>query len=396
MSFALLAYQHDSNRNDSALSCYHSMTLHPFQIDAVDLDLDLSTPPENFEDELPGAQHTHLTVDITQLGKQHGYLVLPLSKSSVQDGHAMLPVCVIRGPKPGPTITFVAGIHGDEFEGPITLQRMAKELTPELINGCLILIPCVNLAGLKRSKRVSPYDGKDMDTCFPGKVKGSISDRIAFEIFERLIKPAGLVVDMRSGGSTLNFAPLAAVRSPNGRRVPDSAQTNAVQQRQLISEAAMTAFGAPHCLRIPASTSNTCLQGATDAAGIPYMQTELGGGAGSTAETLNIAWVGCHNILRQQGLLEGDVELRSSRIFEIRDNSFYVYASCEGILAHQQRLGANVYLGDPLASVISMHDSGSQPKVLKVPKNGALLAIRHAGPIKAGDLVAILADEVPQ
>jgi N-alpha-acetyl-L-2,4-diaminobutyrate deacetylase len=308
----------------------------------------------------------------------------------------MLPVCVIRGTKPGPTVTILAGIHGDEFEGPITLQRMAKELTSDLIHGRLILIPCVNLAGLRKSKRCSPYDGKDMDICFPGKATGSISDRIAYELFERLIKPADLVLDMRSGGATLNFAPLAAIRSFNGHLVHHTSTADSAQQRQLASEAAMTAFGAPHCLRLPASTANSCLQGATEAAGIPYVQAELGGGAGSTVETLAIAWVGCHNVLHQQGLLKGDVELRSSRIFEIRDNSFYVYATCEGILEQHLRLGTNVYQGDSLASVVSMENTGTQAHVLKVPRNGALLAIRHAGPVKAGDLIAIMADEVPQ
>ncbi|MFT7214939.1 MAG: N-alpha-acetyl-L-2,4-diaminobutyrate deacetylase [Granulosicoccus sp.] len=372
------------------------MTQNPSKIRAVDLDLDLSTPPESFESQLPGAQQTHLTLDLKQFGKQHGHLVLPLSQSTAQDGHAMLPVCVIRGTKPGPTVTLMAGIHGDEFEGPITLQRMARELTPDLIHGCLILIPCVNLAGLKISNRRSPYDGKDIDTCFPGKAAGSISDRIAYELFERLIKPADLVLDMRSGGATLNFAPLAAIRSTNGQRVHNTAVTDSAQQRQLASEAAMTAFGAPHCLRMPASAANSCLQGATEAAGIAYLHTELGGGAGSTVETLAIAWVGCHNVLRQQGILKGDIELRSSRMFEIRDNSFYVYAPCAGILVQHLRLGADVYLGDPLASVASLDNAGDQAQVLKVPKNGILLAIRHAGSVKAGDLVAILADEVPQ
>ncbi|MFT5894284.1 MAG: N-alpha-acetyl-L-2,4-diaminobutyrate deacetylase [bacterium] len=396
MSFASLTHQHDMIRHDSAHISYRLMSKTPSKIRAVDLDLDLSTPPESFEKQFPGAQQTHLTLDLTQFGKQHGHLVLPLSQSTVEDGHMMLPVCVIRGTKPGPTVTLVAGIHGDEFEGPITLQRMAKELTPDSIHGCLILIPCINLAGLRRSKRRSPLDGKDMDTCFPGKAAGSISERVAYEVFQRLIKPANLVLDMRSGGIKLNFAPLAAIRSADGQRVRDASTTDLAQQRQLTSEAAMTAFGAPHCLRMQGSAANSCLQGATDAAGIPYVHTELGGGAASTVETLAIAWVGCHNVLRQQGLLKGDVELRSSRTFEIRDNSFYVYATCDGILAQHLRLGADVHRGDPLASVVSMVNTGDQAYVLKVPKNATLLATRHAGPVKAGDLVAILADEVPQ
>ncbi len=372
------------------------MTQAPSQTQAVDLDLGEPVPDEAADARLLGLPGTTLTIDISQAGKQFGHLVVPVSESPLKDGHIRLPVCVVRGKTSGPTVTLLAGVHGDEFEGPLTLQKMSRELSADTVSGCVILIPSVNLIALESASRNSPHDQRDMDLCFPGKPNGTISERVAFEIFERLIRPANLVVDLRSGGSTLNFAPLAAIRSVDGSRVKSSSTHTHEQIRQNNSEEAMFAFGAPNCVRLPSSTPGSCLQASVNDLGIPYIQSELGGGGGCSAETLSIAYVGCNNVLRQQGVLHDEIQLRSSRILEVRDSSFYVQATTSGMLEFHGRLGANVYRGDPLASVVNLQDAGSKPHVITAPKNSVLLAIRHAGPVKTGDLIAILADEVPQ
>ena len=158
----------------------------------------------------------------------------------------------------------------------------------------------------------------------------------------------------------------------------------------------MFAFGAPNCARLPASAPNSCLQGSVEAAGISYIQTELGGGSSCSAETLSIAHAGCLNVLRFAGNIDEDVQLRFSRVVEVRDSSFYVHSKHSGLLAMQARLGANVYRGDELASIFTTDEPGTAGHRIEVPKNSVLLAVRHGGRVKAGDLVAILADEVPQ
>ena len=289
------------------------MIEQPSKAPTVDLDLGAPTP-ENSPVTPARTWSAEMSVDLTLPGKQHGHLVLPLSESPLRDGYIRLPVCIIRGKTPGPTVTFLAGIHGDEFEGPLTLQKIARELDADQVSGCIILIPSLNLQGLQHSNRHSPYDKRDMDTCFPGNPKGSISERLAYEVFARFILPASLVVDLRSGGSTFNFAPTVAIRSNTGQRVRASTNQTDAHYRQLVCEEAMFAFGAPNCVRMPSSAPSSCLQACVDAAEIAYLQTELGGGGACSAENLSIALVGCYNVLRQQGLLSDDIHLRSSRI----------------------------------------------------------------------------------
>lgn len=358
------------------------MTQTPNSIQATALDLDLSDTHISPELKLLGISDTHITLNPEFPGKQHGHLVLPVAHCDSAQRQLRLPVCIIRGTEPGPTVTLIAGVHGDEFEGTITLQRIARNMSADQINGRLILITSLNLPGLHLGLRSSPLDGLDLDRCFPGDPNGSISERLAFEVFERFIRPADLIVDLRSGGGDLLFAPTAAVRFSTDKK------------NQAISEAAMLAFGAPNSVRLPASSPNSCLQATIQAAGKHYIQTELGGGAGLSAETLAIAATGCHNVLRHWGLLRDEIELRASRMLEVRDESFYLYSTTSGLLEPHAKLGHEVWQGDVFANIINPDNTGNKPESIKVPRNGVLLATRQGGRVNAGDLLAILADEV--
>lgn len=372
------------------------------KVQASELDIDLSDTVEPPAHVLFGALDSHLSFDPSHPGKHHGHLVMPFDEPDSPQRHLRIPVCIIRGHQAGQNVTFLSGIHGDEIEGPLSLQNLAQEINADDVQGCLTVLPSINLAALLAGTRCSPLDARDMDRCFPGKASGTISERIAFEIFDRFIRPADLVVDFRSGGACLRFASAAAVRFPSGQQrkqdgTAKELRNSTAQQssaRNQISEAAMIAFGAPNSLRLPASTPNSCLQASAEAAAIPYMQTELGGGGASSAETLAIARTGCENLLRHTGLLNGDIELRATRMLEVRDASAYLHAARRGILQPHARLGQELYRGDPLASIINLEDTGAPPHVIRVPHNGVLLALRDQGQTEPGDLLAIIADEV--
>ncbi|MGQ7845522.1 hypothetical protein ACUNV4_13650 [Granulosicoccus sp. 3-233] len=353
-------------------------TLH-----ASELDVDLSDTHIFAGPALLGVLDTHMTLDPSQPGKQHGHLVLPYSVGAGLD-HLRLPVCSIRGTRPGPTITLIGGVHGDEYEGALTLQRLARDLTPESVHGCLLIVPALNGAGMASATRSLPQTGEDLDLCFPGDHQGTLGERLAREVFERLIRPAELVLDLRSGGQRLQFAASAAVRSMG---VPNGSGDG-------IGEAAMIAFGAPNSVRLPASAGRGCLQATVEAAGKAYVQSELGGGGGCTRQALEIASVGCRNVLRHMGVLNEEVQLRASRMLEVRDHSFFVHAPVGGLLEPFTQPGGDVWQGDTLACLVNLEQSADEPCRIAVPRNGVLLALHHGGPVRAGELIGILADEV--
>ena len=244
------------------------------------------------------------TINLTADGKQHGHFSLPHSSNDSAWGTLQIPVTVIRNGD-GPTLTMIAGSHGDEYEGPITLMRIAAELDAARINGRLILIPCLNLPAVEAATRLSPIDQLNMNRVFPGNPSGSITQKIADYISRHIISESDIVLDLHSGGKTLSFIPLAAVHFLADR------------QLQARAEATMIAFGAPNSLRMRELDDRGMLDTTVESQGRIFVTTELGGGGTATAETLRIAHIGCYNVMRQSGLLNEDIELRATRMLEM-------------------------------------------------------------------------------
>ena len=59
-------------------------------------------------------------------GKRVGDALLRWSDNANPLGVYPVPVVCIVG-KPGPTALLVAGVHGDEFEGPVVLSQLIEE-----------------------------------------------------------------------------------------------------------------------------------------------------------------------------------------------------------------------------------------------------------------------------
>ena len=85
--------------------------------------------------------------------------------------------CLLVG-KPGATALLVAGIHGDEFEGPAVLSRLINEIDPARIDGRLIILPAFNSPAVLAYSVHHPL----MDVLksgFPGDPNGGPTDMLA-------------------------------------------------------------------------------------------------------------------------------------------------------------------------------------------------------------------------
>ena len=73
-----------------------------------------------------------------------------------------LTVLVVKGQNKGstgPILTVSGGVHGDEYEGPISLMNIARSVEANSINGQIIIIPSLNFPAFMVGDRVSPIDG---------------------------------------------------------------------------------------------------------------------------------------------------------------------------------------------------------------------------------------------
>jgi hypothetical protein len=108
---------------------------------------------------------------------------------------------VYRGPRVGPCMLVLGGVHGDEVNG-VEIVRRSIELGvfEHLYAGSIIAIPLLNVYGFINFSRDVP-DGKDVNRRFPGNAMGSLASRVA-RVFTREILPViDFGIDFHTGGN---------------------------------------------------------------------------------------------------------------------------------------------------------------------------------------------------
>ena len=63
----------------------------------------------------------------------------------VLDTKTEIPVTIINGQNDGPTLLITAGIPGGEYPGIAAAMELGRDISPEDIRGCLILMHPVNI-----------------------------------------------------------------------------------------------------------------------------------------------------------------------------------------------------------------------------------------------------------
>jgi N-alpha-acetyl-L-2,4-diaminobutyrate deacetylase len=319
------------------------------------------------------------TVDFARDGVQHGFLRLPYSHDSSAWGSVMTPITVARNGA-GPTALLTGGNHGDEYEGPIALFDLAQRIDAAQLQGRVLIVPAMNYPAFRAGRRTSPFDGGNMNRAFPGRPDGTVTEKIA-DYFQRTLLPlADLVVDIHSGGKTLEFLPFAAVHE-----LDDLAQ-------QACCVAAMRAFGAPYSLMLRELDNVGMYDNAAEAMGKVFVSTELGGGGSASAYTAAIAKRGIANVLRHAGILAGEPAAGVSIDLHMPDAECFVTSESTGLMAFHVDLGQEVRAGDLIAEVYSIERTGAAPQPYHAAVDGLLVGRHFPGLINMGDVLAVIAE----
>jgi predicted deacylase len=264
-------------------------------------------------------------------------------------------VCIKNGS--GPTVLLAAGNHGDEYEGQIALIRLAQEIDPAKVSGRIIILPALNYPAVAAGQRVSPIDDGNLNRLFPGQANGSPTEMLAHYVEEVLFPLSDVVIDLHSGGRSLEYLPLALARPGL-----------TLEGRQAVREL-LTAFGAPVGVITDGDGGGgaTTLYAAAEQRGIPALTTELGGGATLSSEGLAIAENGVRRVLSHYGVVEGLNVQRSSRTRLMRSlgRNVAVYAPESGLFQPFVKVGDTVKTGqeagciyfydDPMRAAITLH-----------------------------------------
>ena len=321
------------------------------------------------------------TVDFEKDGVQHGFLKLPHSHDASGWGSMMIPITVAKNGD-GPTALFTGANHGDEYEGPVALWDLAHTIKAEALAGRVIIVPGMNYPAFRAGKRTSPIDGGNMNRVFPGNPAGTLTEKIA-DYFQRTLLPlADYVIDMHSGGKTMEFLPFCCAHVLDDKE----------QQAKCIS--AMQAYNAPHSMMLLELDAGSMYDTAAENQGKVFISTELGGGGTTTAYTVSIAKKGVRNVLRHAGITQGELEVGETMNLDMPDGDCFVFSESIGLLEPCVDLGSHVKAGDLIGRVHNIDRTGEAPTDYHAKIDGVLTGRHFPGQIAMGDFLAMIAVQV--
>lgn len=326
-------------------------------------------------------------IDLARQGKQQGFLRVPYSHNLAGWANVMIPITVIaRGQ--GPTVLVLGGNHGDEYQGQIAIMKLARTLSEEVVQGRLILIPSLNFPAAQTATRLSPIDGMNLNRAFPGDAEGSVTSQIAHYLTHHLFPISDAVIDIHSGGRSMEFVPCSHMHVVADRE----------QRRAMLR--AMLAWNTDFCFLYTDIAGSGLLPVEAENQGKTVVTTELGGGEGVSASVHRIAFDGLQNVLRHLGVLCEPVQSRASMglppsvITQALDARNYLLAPESGILEVCVDLGAPVSVDQLLGFIHFLERPDREPMAIRSPKNGYLIAMRTPCKTQQGDCVAVVAEPV--
>ena len=331
----------------------------------------------------------HSTIDLTQPGTQHGHLCVPYSYNLGGWANLLVPIVAVGG-NSGPTALVMAGNHGDEYPGQVAILRLARELEarPERVRGRVILIPALNMPAAKAATRLSPLDGKNLNRSFPGRADGTPTEMIAHYLTTVLFPLADIVIDIHTGGRSMDFYPCAHMHLVEDRN-----------QRRAMA-AGTLAWNCDFAFLYADIAGSGLLPVEAERQGKIVITTEMGGGEVVSAEVHQLTQSGLRNVLVHFGVLEGKVATRAesslppTRWVQALARDDYQFAPESGIYETLLPLGSDVAAGQAVGLIHFVERPDRAPTSIVAAAAGVLLGTRGPSLVAQGDCVACIAHDV--
>ena len=327
------------------------------------------------------------SVDFQKPGKQQGFMQVPYSHNLGGWANVMIPITTVANGS-GPTVLILGGNHGDEYQGQIAAMKLARELTPDMVTGRIILIPSLNFPAARSATRLSPLDGMNMNRAFPGNPEGSVTSQIAHFLTTVLFPLSDVVIDIHSGGRSMEFVPCSHMHLVSDLE----------QRRKML--AAMLAWNTDFCFLYADIAGSGLLPVEAENQGKLVVTTELGGGECIPASVHRIAQSGLRNVLIHVGALHGEEQTRASLgkpptvLTQALNREDYLLAPESGVFEVCVELGEHLQKGDTVGHIHHLERPDRQPDTIVAQSNGYLVTMRAPCLTQQGDCVAVIAKQV--
>jgi N-alpha-acetyl-L-2,4-diaminobutyrate deacetylase len=325
-------------------------------------------------------------IDLDAPGRQTGRLEIPRSTNMAAWAASFVPIASVANGQ-GPAVLVLGGCHGDEYEGQVAALKLFRELDPGQVSGRVIIIPCLSIEASKAGTRVWP-SGVNLNRVFPGSPDGGPAEQLADFLTRELFPRVDAVIDIHSGGRSLQFVPSTAVHLAD----------DPILRRTMIEAA--QAWNTEYHFLYTHLTGTGLLVAEAERQGKPTLGSELGGGGSVPPEIHALTERGLRNVLRHFGAVEGDVETRASlglpdaRILRQTGPEALVPAPDSGLFELLVDPGDTVSADQPLGRLHFVERPDRAPDEILSPMEGVVVAVRAIPTTELGDTVALIGEVV--
>lgn len=324
-------------------------------------------------------------IDWNKDGKQVGHLFLPHSPDDDAWGVIPYPAASIKNGE-GPVVVVSGGVHGDEYEGPVVVAELIRQIHTEDVQGQLILLPGFNTPAQQVGRRTSPIDSLNLARVFPGDDFGSTTQQIARYVVDHIFDHTDFYVDLHAGGRTLFIQPSAHVV------VSKDMDPALIRQNAVLAEV----FGVGITVQMSNMGDNRTSCGYTSVKGIPTLAAEMGMGGWVTGASVKATREATHRLLKHTGVLPriDTVPGVKTRWTRITGAHSYVFAPCDGYFERRFELGDPIESGQLAGLMHQLARPLLEPEPVYFKSAGTLYAHGLVGHVRAGQNLAVLTEDV--
>ncbi|MGQ0568634.1 MAG: succinylglutamate desuccinylase/aspartoacylase family protein [Armatimonadota bacterium] len=293
--------------------------------------------------------------------------------------HLSFPAVLARGAHPGKTLLATGAVHGDEYEGTISIQDVYDEVDVATMRGTFLGIPVMNGPAFAAARREGPWDGMNLARVFPGSTTGSPTMRIAHAFGDYLLGQTDLLLDIHSGGNAYAIQHLAGYQLRDG-------DVGRIQREAAIAFGFDLVWGTAG---LPGRTLS-----AAGEVGIPAIYVEMRGEGRCRRHHLEQARQGIRNVLAFMDIIDGPYPTARPRYFvempEPGSGHLQVDhpSPTSGIFVPSVDLWEHVSAGQILGQV--RHPDGRMLAEIPSSRVGRVLFLRTFPRVFAGEALAFV------
>jgi predicted deacylase len=327
-------------------------------------------------------------IDFQTPGRRDYYVAL---EHDTLWGDHLIPLTVFVGPEAekGKGLVAFGSNHGNEYEGPMAIVGMLREIDIAKVRGRIILVPVLNVAAFRAGTRDSSQDdGVNLNRAFVDgagiapSMRG-ITHRIARFVRDTIWPQVHVVLDLHAGGIMKRYMPCTSYHP-----IADPVQGGQVEE-------AARWFGTPLVITYQNETPGL-LTSEAERLGKITVGCELGWGEAVQAAGVSYGKQGIRAAAVNHGQMEGPVArfahhaAGTQRCAAMVDRACFTPAPFAGHYESLLECGAEVRAGTPVGLLHDFDRLELPPFEVKAGVDGIVIAQAWRAPVQQGEHILVV------